>query len=254
MKVIFRAIGGFFARIWRWIKETAWVQPLLIVSLIFGVILLIQPISEGVVALGDAITNNERYYNQNKLSVYGDKAYNYVYNADERFSENDKYFLMFVSKDCEHCKTTYQGVKTLIEDNTFTGDYKFKVIYVDEQTKVDPKTDEDSYLYKLFYSNKMEVAEFREQVAKVAKDSNYYEIGIDYDSNYEEELSDIEEGKDLYTPLVILMDKETYDEDNSTYGIKDAMIGVRGWDESSPDNKYEIAKTFDHIWNQEYDN
>ena len=140
MKVIFRAIGGFFARIWRWIKETAWVQPLLIVSLIFGVILLIQPISEGVVALGDAITNNERYYNQNKLSVYGDKAYNYVYNADERFSENDKYFLMFVSKDCEHCKNTYQGVKTLIEDSTFTGDYKFKVIYVDEQTKVDPSS------------------------------------------------------------------------------------------------------------------
>jgi hypothetical protein len=37
MKVL-KAIGDFFVRIWRWIKETAWVQPLLIVGAIFAII------------------------------------------------------------------------------------------------------------------------------------------------------------------------------------------------------------------------
>ena len=40
MKVL-SAIGGFFARIGRWIKETAWIQPLLIVGAIFAVIFAI---------------------------------------------------------------------------------------------------------------------------------------------------------------------------------------------------------------------
>ena len=40
--VVLRAIGGFFARIGRWIKETAWIQPLLIVGAIFAVIFAIH--------------------------------------------------------------------------------------------------------------------------------------------------------------------------------------------------------------------
>ena len=46
--VVLRAIGGFFARIGRWIKETAWIQPLLIVGAIFAVIFSIPHIIKGV--------------------------------------------------------------------------------------------------------------------------------------------------------------------------------------------------------------
>ena len=42
--VVLRAIGRFFARIGRWIKETAWIQPLLIVGAIFAVIFSIPHI------------------------------------------------------------------------------------------------------------------------------------------------------------------------------------------------------------------
>ena len=43
--IILKAIGAFFVKIWRWIKDTAWVQPLLIVGAIFaalGVFLIIK--------------------------------------------------------------------------------------------------------------------------------------------------------------------------------------------------------------------
>lgn len=48
MDKVLKAIGGFFKRIWEWIKNTAWVQPVLIVSLIFAVIFSINPIIKGV--------------------------------------------------------------------------------------------------------------------------------------------------------------------------------------------------------------
>ena len=38
MKVL-KILATPFIAIWRWIKETAWVQPLLIVGLIFGIML-----------------------------------------------------------------------------------------------------------------------------------------------------------------------------------------------------------------------
>jgi hypothetical protein len=38
MDKFFKAIGNFFKRIWQWIKNTAWVQPLLIVVIIFLII------------------------------------------------------------------------------------------------------------------------------------------------------------------------------------------------------------------------
>ena len=47
MKVL-RAIGGFFAKIGRWIANTAWIQPLLIVGGIFGIIFSIPYIKQAI--------------------------------------------------------------------------------------------------------------------------------------------------------------------------------------------------------------
>ena len=59
MKVL-RAIGRFFARIGRWIRDTAWIQPLLIVGGIFGIIFSIPYITNWVkswFAEGNAATD-----------------------------------------------------------------------------------------------------------------------------------------------------------------------------------------------------
>lgn len=240
---VFKAIGNFFARIWRWIKETAWVQPLLIVSLIFGIILLIQPISQGIGALADLITNNEKYYTDNKVKLVGGKAESLIYDDDVRFKENEKYFLVFVAKDCANCSEAYQGFKTLFEDKTFDSDYKIKTIYTDEQSADYELTDPDAEMYKIFFSDtvtgNVDPIEFRKAICSAAADADH-----DYAlENFESDSSKFEEileGEDLYTPLVLLMDKTCTDND---FGIRDALIGVKG------STKYDKARTLNDCWN-----
>ncbi len=246
MKAFFRAIGGFFARIWRWIKETAWVQPLLIVSLIFGVILLIQPISNGIIALGDAITNNKKYYTNNKVTLYGNEAYDLLYDENTKFAKDDKYFLVFVGSDCTYCENAYPGFKKLFEDSTFKSDYKLKTIYIDEEGKDADIEKKEGLLYELFYRPTDDTEKFHNAIYEALYDPEYRsELGEATEEELEY-INDMREGLDLYTPLILLMDKETYEADEKTLGIKEAMIGLKGWDNS--DEPIKLAETLDRMW------
>ena len=69
MKVL-RVIGGFFARIGRWIRDTAWVQPLLIVGGIFGIIFSIIPIKDGIEKLMEEGDPTEKYYKKLYFQLY----------------------------------------------------------------------------------------------------------------------------------------------------------------------------------------
>lgn len=240
---VFKAIGNFFARIWRWIKETAWVQPLLIVSLIFGIILLIQPISQGVTALADLITSNEKYYNDNKVKLSNGAARNLIYDEETRFKDKDKYFLVFIEKKCDNCRDAYQAFKTLFDDKTFDSDYKIKTISVDEQSSSYEVTDKESEMYKIFFGDeidgKVDPIEFRNTIYEVGTDASH-EYNIE---NYESDVTyfkEIRNGEDLYTPLILLMDKEYTD---NSFNIREALIGIKG------STKYEKARNLDDCWN-----
>lgn len=67
---ILKAFGNFFAKIWRWIKETAWVQPLLIVGAIFAVIFSIPKITEWVQSF--QVEAASRYYANYKHTLQGE--------------------------------------------------------------------------------------------------------------------------------------------------------------------------------------
>lgn len=244
MKKIFSVIGGFFARIWRWIKETAWVQPLLIVSLIFGIILLIQPISQGITTLADKISKRERLYENNKVTLYDGKAYDLIYDEDAKFEKDDKYFLMFVQKECSACYSAYEGFETLFKkSNLFKSEPVLKTIYVDEEgDDVNPM--EKGLMYDLFYRPTDEVYDFHDAIYNVAKMSEYWETRAD-----DEEmgfLDAIHDWEDLNTPLILLMDKETYEADKSTFGIKEVMFGVKGW--AGTNDGTDKAITLDRMW------
>ena len=61
MKVL-KILATPFIAIWRWIKETAWVQPLLIVGLIFGIIFSIPSITSWVNYFeGKTVVNEQKY-------------------------------------------------------------------------------------------------------------------------------------------------------------------------------------------------
>ena len=141
MKIL-KAIGGFFVRIWRWIKETAWIQPLLIVGAIFAIIFAIPSFTSWIGSLG---IGEENYYSAHKLSLEGELMYstdgekaltasqadkitdsiannsNLGDKDDFKYTDNyaeygQKYFLVFVKEDCSVCSEIQEAFKTL-EDN-----------------------------------------------------------------------------------------------------------------------------------------
>ena len=91
MDKIFIAIGRFFKKIWEWIKTTAWVQPLLIVAVIFGIIFSINPIADAIKEAVEADDAGEFYEDHNV-------KYNALFEGLQ--NQSDKYY-----KDVQKGKT-----------------------------------------------------------------------------------------------------------------------------------------------------
>ena len=145
---ILKAIGAFFARIWRWIVETAWVQPLLIVGGIFGIIFSIPKFTSWAQKL--SVSAGDSYYTSFKISLEGEgrdkgeyntaadkltSIINEYSNFDNEFTTYDefkaaydantqkafdnpntfpeKFYVAYVAKDCASCDTAQGGFETL---------------------------------------------------------------------------------------------------------------------------------------------
>lgn len=81
---VIKSLGVRFNKLWRWIKETAWVQPLLIVGAIFAIIFSIPKFSAWFEAMGIGSSNS--FYSSHKLSLEGETK---DAQAD-KYSESDK--------------------------------------------------------------------------------------------------------------------------------------------------------------------
>ena len=88
--LILKAIGSFFVKIWRWIKDTAWVQPILIVGGIFALIFSIPYISEWVSSAAGKTEGT--FYNKYSLSLEGEVI---LSGNDEAKSEADKFTVTY---------------------------------------------------------------------------------------------------------------------------------------------------------------
>jgi len=147
---ILKSIGAFFQRIWRWIVETAWVQPLLIVGGIFGIIFSIPKFTSWAKQLN--VSAGESYYTTFKVSLEGEGRDNGEFhtaadkltsviseysnfeteydsyedylaakqsNAKNAFGNPadypDKFFVAYVAKECPGCDTAKGGFETLQE-------------------------------------------------------------------------------------------------------------------------------------------
>ena len=128
MKVL-SAIGRFFARIGRWIKETAWIQPLLIVGAIFAVIFAIPHIIDGVKGWFDESDSANKYFAKYQLSLKNadsipdgkdvgsskvDELFTYINDGNEEKIKSDygeRFFVAFVEENSSSCKDLYGGLK-----------------------------------------------------------------------------------------------------------------------------------------------
>lgn len=241
MKKFFAAIGNFFVKIWRWIKNTAWIQPLLIVGLIFAIIFSITPIYNGFKDLNEKKNSPDAYYRQFKVSLKGgensdaqkllDEIYDNENYENVNSLEGQKFFLAFIqSKNrCSHCDAAQEGFKKLqsYKKEELGGyEFKLKTIFVDEETnkdwqKDDNKIDDEckSAFDALLVRNQL----YFEEYAGVAQASDYFlNNGID-----ESTIEKIEEANvdTFLTPTILLVD---FTKDAPTQGVQTAFIEVKG--------------------------
>jgi len=251
MKIL-KAIGNFFVKIWRWIKNTAWVQPLLIVGAIFGIIFSIPAITNGIQGLINSNNSADKFYRNYQKSLSGginsvadrlfdnyekkDNDHNYVLPKEEM-----KYFVMFTASNNSTAGEIKQGFQTLKDSWTSFGhidsNYPFRLytIYTDEVTTDTTKTES---AFTQFYGRKNW---FLIQAQSVGEQSMYCLNGGITKSDLEK-LSD---PSNFMIPTIILVDwtgnEKISGKDN--LGITQVMFNCPGA------NSYERASLLADCWN-----
>lgn len=268
--IVFRAIGRFFARIWRWIKETAWVQPLLIVGGIFAIIFSIPYLTKWVKSWFVQGSASEKYYAKKQLKLKGadkdhsseaDDFFEFIqsYHDGEDVTAGkkkygEKFFLTLVQENCAACEERYEAFETLEKEwnkGSYTGlDGKFKMhtIYVDTKN-----SDGDNLFEKVY--ERPEVMRLFENTVSYMQgdyDTHPYRENTDGES-YDTNLKNLMEREEISTPVTFLFD---FTDDNpaewtSDYGVREVLFSFSGTNGS---DKYAKARTLRDCWTNVWGN
>jgi len=251
MKIL-KAIGNFFVKIWRWIKNTAWVQPLLIVGAIFGVIFSIPAITSGIQGLINSNNSADKFYKNYKKSLEGGATSsaeklldNYLAKDKDKETKlnNDemKYFVMFTAKNNSTASDIKPGFQTLKEkwsDFGLTSDYPFKLytVYTDEVTA------ETTKMKSAFYQFNERKNWFFIDACKYGKES-YYCINKGVTETDLDKLVDAEVSN-FITPTIIFVDwtESSKLHKHKEGGIVEVMFNVPGA------NSYDKASLLADCW------
>ena len=246
--VVLTAIGRFFKKIWDWIKQTAWIQPLLIVGVIFGVIFSIPSIVKAVNASKKEKSTYAAYYHNFKLSLEGgadsdaDKFTDDLYDVmrDNKVDEfrskhgdlGDKFFVAYVAKDCDKCESAKEGFKKFQDDFSKyvdegeTNSFHFVTIFTDDETS---ETEEDQTAFVKYLERHQD---FFAEVGSVAYETDYYNNGHLSDSDLE--ALETADPDDFLTPTIFLVELgEAATSHDFNSGVTEIMFGVNGSDKSS---------------------
>ena len=252
-----KSIGSFFSRVfggfWGWIKETAWVQPLLIVGTIFAIIFSIPTITEWVNGIAESINSPETYYRNFEKKLEGEEDSEAQKLIDAMMDNSDKYgekfMVVFVQKTCQFCKDAQPAFNELVvntsryygtqESDSISevtkdqfGTFKFFTIFTDES--YDFPEDTTTTPFERFLQRN---TEFLEKTAEVARNSAY---------KVNNQLSDVQiealesaESNAIPTPSVIMYDLSA---NSPEQGISELLISIPGA------NFYDKAMTLSDAW------
>ena len=262
MKVL-SAIGGFFARIGRWIKETAWIQPLLIVGAIFAVIFAIPHIIDGVKGWFDESDAANKYFAKYQLAL--DKAdqgkgesevdtfFTYLEERDAETVKSkygERFFVAFVQEDNSSCKDLYGGLKMFQdkwadkkegEFKGLAGEFKLLTVYTDAVNE----NDESVNYFNEVWSNHIELFEDFGRNGYLAK--TFYAQNKSYtDDNYINSFIGSSDTKTcpMSAPLVMYFDFSSDNpiENQRIVGLSDVIFSVDG------SSDLEKARTLRNCW------
>ena len=259
--VVLTAIGRFFKKIWDWIKQTAWIQPLLIVGIIFGVIFSIRPIVDAVKKSKTEKSTYAAYYNKvDFLSLEGgenskaDKFTTALYDVMKGDKENlgdefsylgNKFFVIYVNNDCDECEAAKEGWATFEKNfkdryDIQNYDYHLVSIFTDEETA---QTTEDESAFEQYCArsnNKL----FFEQAGDIAQNSDYFDTGKLNNEDVEQLIVAYDDY--LVSPTIFLVELGDAAEERNP-GITEVMFGVEGSDKNAK------AETLLDCWNHDGD-
>ena len=257
MKIL-RAIGAFFAKIGRWIANTAWVQPLLIVGGIFAIIFSIPYIKKGIEGLQTDNTDYKyEYYKEKSLSLtengQADRLLGYLEDFENKKTEIKKEFgsqfiLTFVQKSCQNCKDGVSGYKYVSSHNKFDNKFKLHTILVD-------KTDsEGNYLARDLVRDHID---FFNNIAGVfgedGEDYPLYKNKPSIKSSYVEKVKNLnnlgEPDAEIDTPLLFMVDVDGSDNNYSVCGVTQVIFNyVDLIDESIDKNQVTKGNMLRDMW------
>ncbi len=208
---ILKKLATPFIVVGRWIKETAWVQPLLIVGVIFAIIFSIPSITSGIQGLIDSQSDDMNWYKNFQISLDG--TYDKTSDANDFFAdfvsaqegtdENPgwidstqegkqnarnivnnysngagKFFLFFVQEDCSACSELKDAAERLIDNwSTYIVEaenqptFQYQSIICDEDIDASVYDNTPAFEYLLGDSN---YNRFAEAAIQVGQDNNYY--------------------------------------------------------------------------------
>ena len=278
MGKFFKVIGTPFIKLWTWIKETAWVQPLLIVGIIFAVIFSIPSITSWVQSWNFG-SDSYTFLKNRQLSLEGLKgetnegeAYNFFVafdNASNSWRDGDKEaarnsmrnyigdsnkMILFVVSENDDTINVNEAANFLVNEswNRVTSvdndapAFQYQTIFTDQKIEVDSndKTYQDhtpfDYLFLL-----PQYEPFITQAYDVATNSPYYKNKV----SKGEDISSIQSSAnnlpdpDNYTstvPYYVTIDLT--DTNSTTNIITNVFFAIDG------DDKYARADFLAHAW------
>lgn len=273
MKKVFRAIGGFFAKIGRWIANTAWIQPLLIVGGIFAVIFSIPYIKRGIEGLINAnkVDADLEYYKAQKLDLSGaetgesqvDKLLTYLEDKDYESVTKDfaeKFYVTFVSNTCGSCKDAVGAFKYFDghkSELNIEGDVKFYTIFIDTMGGENDKVN----LTKKVFENHEDL--FDNIVAQFAENEDYpllKNVNSSARSTLKSSIEALSKAvtgdTDIQTPTTFMIDLTNTGkaQESFVYGVTALFFSINDLIDQSEDTKYDTndftkAKVLANCWN-----
>ena len=214
--ILLRAIGRFFARIGRWIRDTAWVQPLLIVGGIFAIIFSIPYITKWVQSWYDSANAAESFFGEYELSLddceegksKADGLFKYLTGETDqeegKKEYGEKFFIMLTQSDCEGCQDAYKGLKYLRDNwnkNEFsTGDtFRMYSLFVDTLDD-----DEEKNLFQEYFYNNYDV--YFEELASSMTLAPYYANKGGSTSSYATNIDSLADPEAMSVPTLFYVD------------------------------------------------
>jgi hypothetical protein len=268
-----KSLGAFFVKIWRWIKDTAWVQPLLIVGAIFAIIFSIPSITSWANSWSGTATNS--FYNAKKKTLEGegvdqtglseaDKLTQSIYGnntnvpnptkpEDFDLSNGKKFFLIYANSSNSTSNSYESGFKYLRDYWGKQGLYPFGddefnyyTIFSDDTSENDKDIDSNlGNAWERYLKNNLDF--FNSSIERLEAAPYYSNMAMSEDNYLKFALSDVAADKkasSVFTVPTICLVDYTQDAINAKrYGLSEILFTLDG------SNDTQKAQNLMNMWN-----